>query len=136
MILQLRSSRIPTGVRGPTLFDPSGLPRYWPTVWAAFLPGDLAETTVTTKLRYVESLYSFADDLCGPGSFDNALAMHDIEAIGQVLEGYFFALKNRATASTSAEKRWQTALEFSKEVLTRITKAADTEARLHDLTGC
>ena len=56
MLTKMRSAFLPS-VGGPMLVDPLGVPRYWVTVWASFLPGDLAPSTLNKKLRQVELLY-------------------------------------------------------------------------------
>ena len=46
----------------PVLLDDVGLPRYWATVRAAVSSQDLAASTASKNLRYIEALYVFADD--------------------------------------------------------------------------
>jgi hypothetical protein len=85
---------IPPPLRAPALFEASGLPRFWATVWTCFLPGDLAQSTLLKHLAGVESFYTFADELLGVGGLDDAIGSFDVEALGQALEAYFISFRN------------------------------------------
>ena len=73
MLTKMRRSVIPD-LGGPVLVDFAGVPRYWATVWASFLRGDLAPSTLNRKLRQVEFFYQQTDQTLGVGGLDRALA--------------------------------------------------------------
>ena len=60
---QFTSKNLPKALSKPLLVDSNGLPRYWVSIWSALFAHDLELSTESKKLRYVESLYVFADDL-------------------------------------------------------------------------
>lgn len=110
--------------RSPVLLDHVGLPRYWATAWALVTSQDLAPSTESKKLRYIEALYVFADDLNVPGFLDDCLSSCNLSAIGNLLEAYFISLRNREKLTEAAEKQWQTGLGFVCDVVTRISKSS------------
>lgn len=121
MLVTLRTIA-PRSLRGPTLVDNVGLPRYWAAVWASFLPADLAPATVAKKLNQLDGFYQHADSLLGPGTLDNALADFDVDALASALEGYFFSLRNSSSITPASEDRWQTAIHFVREIAQRLNK--------------
>lgn len=121
MYSYLSRNNIPTELSGPLLIDQNGIPRYWATIWSIFSSGASAPSTLEKKLRFIETLYIFVDDLNGPGSLDQLLASLDIEEIGQAVEAYFISIRNRPVTENS-EKQWRTSLDFVKSILFWITK--------------
>lgn len=122
------------------LLDANGLPRYWATVWAALVAYHLEPATVSIKLRHIESLYHFADQLHGNGHLDDCLANIDIAKIGDLLEAYFICLRNRPDITSATENNWQTCFGFVKDTITRLSKnqpnqnhLAVIESKLHRL---
>jgi hypothetical protein len=73
MLANFRNLSLPA-FRCPALVDHMGLPRYWASVWASFLPADLAASTVSKKLGHLESFYQHTDQQIGLGRLDDALA--------------------------------------------------------------
>jgi len=140
MILQLNDSQIPPNLRGPVLVDPKGLPRYWATVWSVAIAGALADSTHLKKLRYIENLYLYADDLFGYSTLDNALASLDDAALGQILESWFISIRNKPETTSADELRWQVGLNFVRSVISWIAKSnsdqilSGIESRLHQLS--
>jgi hypothetical protein len=63
------------------LVDPSGLPRFWATVWACSSSGGLAESTFKKRSIAIDRFYSFADGLVSDDGLDDALAVFDFLAI-------------------------------------------------------
>jgi integrase len=131
MLMHLRGSSVPDVLRGPALFDEVGFPRFWPTVWVSLVQGGNAESTVREHLRCVESFYSYADDALGTGALDDALNSQDFQAISQALEGYLLSIRN-CSRVTRSEARWQTAVRFARDVLTRISRNMDSHPRFGD----
>lgn len=107
---------IPLALRGPTLVDTRGVPRYWASVWSTMSLEHLADSTRTTKLRHLEALYVHADHLLGQGALDDALARQDHEALARVLESWFISIRNRAANRRADELRWNAGLEFVRSV--------------------
>jgi integrase len=118
MIVRLRTLS-PAILNTPVIVDDLGLPRYWATVWASFLPADLAPGTLAKKLNHLDSFYQHADSLLGAGALDDALADFDVDVLGGILEGYFFSVRNSAPISAASEERWQLAIEFVTETSQR-----------------
>ena len=112
----LNGTEIPSVVSGPLLVDNIGLPRYWSTVWATLFTADLSHSTQTHKLRHIEALYSFADELYGSGSLDDLLGNLDINGLGYLLEAFFVSLRNQPTTNNN-EQKWLTALNFVSSIL-------------------
>lgn len=108
---------MPASLHGPILVDSTGLPRFWVTVWSLYASADLALSTETKKLRYIESLYVFVDSLHGPSYLDDVLGNCDAEKLGSILEAYFASLKNRSKATEATQKQWQAGLSFVKDVV-------------------
>jgi site-specific recombinase XerD len=119
MVATHNNPAIPHSLRGMALIEPAGLPRFWPEVWASFVQGNRAQSTLKKQLTAVERFYRFADNLLGVGGLDVALATFDVEVIGQALEAYFLARQSTPGANCS-EESWQAVLRFLREILTRI----------------
>ncbi|SAL58586.1 Phage integrase [Caballeronia turbans] len=121
------------------LLDGIGLPRYWAAVWSTMLSSELAASTHTKKLRYLENLYQHAAGLgVGPNALDDALGTLDDEALADILESWFVSIRNQPVVTGADEKRWQTGLEFVLSVVAWISKSEANddrmrriEARLH-----
>ena len=125
MLVTHNNPVIPDSLRGVTLIEPSGLPRFWPEVWASFLRGNRAQSTLKKQFTAVERFYRFADNLLGVGGLDVALATFDVEVIGQALEAYFLAQQRNPGANCS-EESWQAVLHFLREILTRIAGSSSS----------
>ena len=128
MLVTLRTIA-PPSLRGPTLIDELGLPRYWAAVWASFLPADLAPSTIVKKLNHLDGFYRYADSLFGSGTLDKALADLDMGVLGDILEGYFFSIRNSPSITPASEERWQAAIQFVREIAQRL----DRNGSAHDL---
>lgn len=114
--LQLSHPSIPRALRGPTLVDSQGVPRYWANVWSAMSLEQLADSTRISKLRHLEALYIHADELLGPGGLDDALSRQDDAALAAALESWFISIRNRASGTRSDERRWIVGLEFVRNI--------------------
>lgn len=140
MIIQLDDPQVPPSLRGPVLVDPKGLPRYWATVWSTATAGALADSTHLKKLRYLDSLYQHADELRGCGALDDALASLDDAALGQILESWFIAIRNKPRTTAADETRWQVGFNFVCSVVSWLAKSdsdramRQIDARLHQLS--
>jgi integrase len=134
MLANFRAFSLPT-LRGPTLVDALGLPRYWAAVWSSFLPADLAPSTVRKKLGHLENFYKYADANMGHGKLDDALADLDVEALSGALEGYFLTIRNRGFITAASEDQWQAALQFVTEIAQRLSRNYDMPGRLDSLRG-
>ena len=137
MLVRIRNPIVPSSLRGPVLVDRHGVPRYWAAVWAAFLPGNLAPSTLSKYLGYVEDLYCYADRLLGDSRLDEALASIDVDLLSDTLDGYFQLLHNRNDMIEVSEARWRLAIRFITELLNRLatnttshTSIADLQSRL------
>ena len=132
MVIRVRRPEVPPFLRGPLVVDRTGLPRYWPTVWALLLP-EGAESSLCNQLNHLDSLYQFADEVRRHGCLDDALAKQNHSLIAEILEGYFIFLKNRPSPTREDNLRWQSAVRFIQDILTRMTAAVVTNAQLNDL---
>lgn len=112
---------VPQILAGPLLVDDYGLPRYWSTVWSTLSLGNLESSTQTQKLRLIEALYCFADEMNGCGSLDDMLGSFNMDGLGQVLEAFLVSIRNRPVNANS-ESKWRTALGFVTSVLQWRTK--------------
>jgi hypothetical protein len=122
MLANLRSCPL-SSFSGPLLLDTRGLPRYWAAVWSLFLPVDLVESTLRSKLSHVESFYKHADETLGAGELDDALADCNLDILGSALESYFISIRNRPNVSAASEDRWQAALQFVIETVRAFTRS-------------
>lgn len=140
MLLQLTDPLVPSRLLGPVLIDEFGLPRYWATVWSTASTAQLADSTHLQKLRYIENLYQFADQLLGRSALDDALGTLNEDALAQILESWFVSILNQPRTSASDEHRWQTGLGFVSSVVTWVAKSQSgqlmhrIDARLQQLS--
>ena len=133
MFRQLNSNLVPAALRGPVLVDQYGLPRYWAAIWSATSIAQLAGSTLTQKLRYVENLYQHADNLIGAGALDDALSGFDDEALAAILESWFISIRNQPAVTSADENRWQTGLGFVTDVITWLSSAGRADDRLRHI---
>ena len=124
MLANLRSQEL-LAFRGPVLLDPSGIPRYWAVVWAAYQPGGLANSTLDKKLAGIDALYEFSEECSGLGALDDAIAALDVEALSGILEGFYLTIKNNPPITTASEIRWQSALQFVLDSIRRLDRVSD-----------
>jgi hypothetical protein len=106
------------------LVNALGVPRYWATVWALFLPAALAPSALGKKLTHLDSFYRQSDHSLGLGGLDDALADLNVEALCSALEAYFLSLRSQSAVTPAAEERWQTALQFVIETVQRLTRSS------------
>ncbi len=132
MLTKVRATAFPA-FGGSMLVDPLGVPRYWATVWASFLPADLAPSTLGKKLTHLDSFYRQSDHLLGLGGLDGALADLNVEALCSALEAYYLSLRNRANVTPATEERWQAALQFVIETVQRLTRSSLAMQQLDSL---
>ncbi|WP_120291992.1 tyrosine-type recombinase/integrase [Paraburkholderia sp. BL23I1N1] len=130
MFQQLFGAAVPAALRGPMLVDDVGLPRFWTAVWSAMSAAQLADSTHTKKLRYLEDLYQHADNLRGTNALDNALTELDDGVLAQILESWFVSIRNQPVVTGADEKRWQTGFGFVTDVVTWLSKSEPPDDRL------
>jgi integrase len=119
---------------GPMLVDTVGVPRYWATVWASFLPGDLAPSTLNRKLRQVEFFYQQTDQALGVGGLDRALAGLNVDALCGALEAHFLTLRS-SPITPATEERWQAALQFVTDTVHRLSRSSLAVEHQSSLSG-
>lgn len=129
MLKLLSDSGLPRNLLGPLLVDHIGLPRYWAAVWSAMSAAQLAESTHIKKLRCIEALYRHADNLYGESSLDAALGTFDEEALANILESWFVAIRNQSDGMAGDEMRWRTGLTFVTTVLTWLSQTHSADDR-------
>jgi hypothetical protein len=56
---------------------------------------DLAASTLTKRLRQIESLYVHADETIGTNALDDAISDLDFERLGDILQSWFVRLRNQ-----------------------------------------
>lgn len=114
--------KIPTALNKPILVDVNGLPRYWSVIWSSLFTHSLQLSSETLKLRYIESLYMFADKLNRTGYLDEILSDINIPEIGKLLEAFFIQLRNQNEISGATENQWQICFSFVKSITTLLSK--------------
>lgn len=142
MLLQLADPHVPRPLHGPLLIDSvHGLPRYWAAVWSLLEGSSLARSSLTKKLRQIESLYAHTDLVFGPSFLDDALGTVNDALLSDMLESWFISIKNQSDIGPSDEARWRAGLSFVVCIITRLSKAnlpterlRRMEARLHRLS--
>ncbi|MGC1523909.1 MAG: hypothetical protein WA803_20385, partial [Steroidobacteraceae bacterium] len=127
---QIYNPMVPVALHGPFLTDQVGLPRYWSAIWSVVSSGQLAVSTHTKKLRYIEDLYSHADRLRGKHALDDALGTLNEATLAEILESWFVSIRNRSTVTRSDEKRWQAGLAFVTSIVTWLSTSGATVDRL------
>lgn len=133
MFRQLDSSLVPAALRGAVLVDNTGIPRYWSAIWSATSIAQLASSTLTQKLRYVENLYQHADNLIGANALDDALSGFNDEALAAILESWFISIRNQPAVTSADENRWQTGLGFVTDVITWLSRTGSADDRLRNI---
>ncbi len=131
MLIQLSDLAVPSSLRGPVLIDELGLPRYWSVVWSTASAAHPADSTHLKKLRYIENLYQFADQLLGRSALDDALGTLNDDALATILESWFVSILNQSRTSASDELRWQTGLGFVSSIVTWIAKSQSGQLMRH-----
>lgn len=127
MLTTFITRSIPLGLQEPILVDGLGLPRYWATVWSSLSLGTLSYNTRLLKLRHVEDVYLFADELHGVSSLDDALGSLDVDRIAGILESFFISLRNKPTRTGQS-----TSLDMAMYLyFNRLTKKADAPKLRH-----
>lgn len=142
MLLQLADPHVPRPLHGPLLIDSvHGLPRYWAAVWSLLEGSSLARSSLTKKLRQIESLYAHTDLAFGPSFLDDALGTVNDALLSDMLESWFISIKNQSDIGPSDEARWRAGLSFVVCIITRLSKAnlpterlRKMEVRLHRLS--
>ena len=135
MLKHIWGHQIPRVLREPALFDKTGLPKYWATVWSMFHTADLAPSSKRNVLSHVEALYQFSETLHGPGMLDDALFSVDIEKLGQLLKAYFVSIRNLPNINEAAQLKWQTAFRFVSDIIRRLSKSDLPIAQLQQFQG-
>lgn len=130
---QLIGKFVPAALRGPVLVSETGVPRYWSAVWCAMSAADLADSTLTQRLRYVEDLYLHADELLGTGALDDALGTMQDQVLATILESWFVSIRNQPVATGADEIRWQTGFGFVTDIVTWLSTSGCAEDRLRQI---
>ncbi|HDS1227070.1 TPA: site-specific integrase [Stenotrophomonas maltophilia] len=101
----------------------------------------LARSSLTKKLRQIESLYAHTDLVFGQSFLDDALGTVNDALLSDMLESWFISIKNQSDIGPSDEARWRAGLSFVVCIITRLSKAnlpterlRRMEARLHRLS--
>ncbi len=127
---QIYNPLVPVALHGPLLTDQSGLPRYWSTIWSVVSSGQLAASTHTKKLRYIEDLYAHADRLLGKHALDDALGSLNETALAEILESWFVSIRNRSTVT-----RDRTANSSALNALQSAARPQKRPGRNHSFTA-
>lgn len=131
MLKNYSGSLIPHTLSGPVLIDSMGLPRFWITVWSLYKSSDLANSSKIKQFRHLEAFYEFSDQLKGSGSLDEAIASINIEMLGEILEAYFIGIQNRSIVNKSSQLKWQTAFQFVRDIVLRLSKSDLPLKKIH-----
>ena len=95
--VRVHGPKLPPALQGWLLVDEFGVPHFWAAVWQIMRDPQIAESTLGAKLSAVERLYVHAADVSGI-NLDQAIAALDLEAIKDVMGGFFLALTNHHAA--------------------------------------
>ncbi|OAI14669.1 hypothetical protein A1359_10255 [Methylomonas lenta] len=114
---RFESERFSDILKKPILTDSVGLPRYWVVVWSSFAIHNLAHSSETKTLRYIDAFYVFSEELCGLGYLDKILANLDISKIGELLEAYFISLQNLDEINSSISNKWDYCVAFVQDIV-------------------
>jgi hypothetical protein len=92
-LLTLSDPGLPQLLRGPVLVDDRLRPRFWPSVEAFLLHGSLKPSTAAIRLRAIERLYRFAEELWPRDTLDAVIGRQDLARLDDLLHAYFSRLR-------------------------------------------
>lgn len=128
--------QLPRALAAPVAVSKAGIPRYWASVYALRNWSDLAPSSIRKKLRAIESLYSFADNLLGRDTLDRMIADMATDVLDRLLEAYFNAERNKAARSGADVGRgWRIVREFVLETLRDLAHTAEDQSKLIELSS-
>jgi integrase len=113
-LLTLSDPGFPPLLRGPVLVDDRLRPRFWSTVDSFLLHGSLKPSTATIRLRAIERLYRFAEELWPRDTLDGVIGRQDLARLDDLLHAYFSRLRREAQRTGHpADEAWRLACQFA-----------------------
>jgi hypothetical protein len=120
---------IESHISGPVSCDEFGLPRFWGFVWSNTNLSKFSNSTKFRRLVDVDKLYSYVDGAYHVGVLDDALAEVDVEALADMLFGYFHHVQLRAGPNKPpSSKAWKHAYDFVVETCRMMKPVVDFKA--------
>ncbi len=125
MPINLGSKSLPPPAAGWISVSPSGIPRYWATIWSDVLKTPLEPSTRRKHLSALDRFYDSVQRQRGSDCLDRLIAEADADALEDCLVGFLAQLRNEAAINRSDNTpTWTTAVEFIKEMLQQAQKGA------------
>jgi integrase len=118
---------------GRVLTDRLGMPRYWAATWGLLAAGDLADSTIKTRLSNVEAFYVHAESDRTLGCLDDAIGRQDFPLLEEMLASYFVSMRNVPRVAANADQRWRDAVAFVREVSERLSSTSSSAERFAHL---
>ncbi|MCA1409396.1 tyrosine-type recombinase/integrase [Ensifer sp. IC3342] len=118
MPINLGSKSLPPSAAGWVSVSPSGIPRFWATIWSDVIKTSLEPSTRRKHLSALDRFYEAVKRQRGSDCLDRLIAEADSDALEECLVGFLAQLRNEA-AATSVDKRstWTSAVSFVADML-------------------
>lgn len=125
--IRLRDPAVPRVLTGTVLIDELGLPRYWATVWSVLDGAALHDSTLSSHLSVIESLYDSVKQQMNTDCLDRLITDLRFDDLEKCLEGFFVSLRNRSAQNESDHSaNWRTAIAFVKNCVDRLARNSTT----------
>jgi Phage integrase family. len=115
---------------------PSGVPRFWATIWSDVLKTSIEPSTRRKHLASLDRLYATVERQHGRDCLDRLIAEADADALEDCLLGFLAQLRNEATvANIDKTSTWTSAISFVTDMLRYAgnasgVRASEMEAKL------
>lgn len=136
MPFNLASSSIPPTISGMASVGPSGVPRFWATIWSDVLKTSIEPSTRRKHLAALDRLYAAVERQHGRDCLDRLIAEADADALEECLVGFLAQLRNEAAvANVDKASTWTSAISFVTDMLRYAgnasgVRASEMEAKL------
>lgn len=136
MPINLASSSIPQTLSGMASVGPSGVPRFWATIWSDVLKTSIEPSTRRKHLAALDRLYAAVERQHGRDYLDRLIADADADALEDCLVGFLAQLRNEAAvANIDKTSTWTSAISFVTDMLRYAgnasgARASEMEAKL------
>jgi hypothetical protein len=109
---------VPPPLAGLTIVAPSGLPRFWATIWSDVLKTSLEPSTRRKHLAALDRLYEAVEHQHGTDCLDRLLAEVNADALEECLVGFLAQLRNEATIDNlDRSSTWTSVIMFVTDML-------------------
>lgn len=118
MPLKLASPPVPRTLSGMVSIGPSGVPRFWATIWSDVLKASLEASTRKKHMQALDQLYEAVRRQRGSDCLDRLIAENDGDALEDCLVGFLAQLRNEASvARVDKSSTWRSAVSFVIDML-------------------